>query len=250
MAFDDGPDATLTPKLLSILEAKAAVATFFVIGYRVQMWPDPVKQAAADGDEIGNHSWDHPVLPSLGNAMVLSELNRTDAAINKATGHDPDITRAPYGSLSPRVAGLEPRTYIAWSVDTLDWKYPDVDRITNAALKAVNGSIILMHDVHPKTIDAVPEIIDGPRARGFQLVTVAQLLSGTCGGHEVAYGAQVPGEKSLDPFGVDAFQGQLASKPTSVRAAAKTKLKATPAVAAASTPTADRAPFSLFGNRQ
>jgi peptidoglycan/xylan/chitin deacetylase (PgdA/CDA1 family) len=211
LTFDDGPDVDLTPKLLSILEAKSAVATFFVVGDRVLTWPDPVRQAAEDGDEIGNHSWDHPVLPSLSNAMVLGELTRTDAIIDKVTGHDPDFTRAPFGSLSPRVASLSQRTYIAWSIDTLDWMYPDVDHITKVALEAVNGSIVLMHDIHPKTIEAVPGIIDGLRARGFDLVTVSQLLSPMCGGKEVTFGEQVPGSRPLDPFGVDAFQGRLTS---------------------------------------
>ena len=119
LTFDDGPDATLTPKLLDILESKNAVATFFVLGSRVQMWPDPVMRAAADGDEIGNHSWDHPVLPSLGSAMALGELTRTDDEIDKVIGQDPDVTRAPSArsaSASPasRRAPLSPGASTRW----------------------------------------------------------------------------------------------------------------------------------------
>src|SRR3954466_7881907 len=65
LTFDDGPDVHLTPKLLSILEAKRVNATFFVVGNRAATWPDLVLRAHNDGDEIGNHSWDHAVLPSL-----------------------------------------------------------------------------------------------------------------------------------------------------------------------------------------
>src|SRR4051812_39144050 len=147
LTFDDGPDSDLTPKLLSILESKGVKATFFVVGSRAQSFPDPVLRANNDGDEIGNHSWDHPVLPSLASDAALRELTRTDDAIQKIIGHMPAYTRAPYGSISSRIVGLSPRTFVAWNVDTLDWRYPDVARITNVAVsKAVNGSIILMHD--------------------------------------------------------------------------------------------------------
>ena len=188
LTFDDGPDATLTPKLLSVLESKNAVATCFVVGSRVKEWPDPVAREATDGDEVGNHSWDHPALPSLSSPAALSELTRTDDVISQVIGHVPDVTRAPYGSMSSRIASLSDRTYVAWNIDTLDWEYPDVDRITRSALQATNGSIILMHDIHPRTIDAVPGIIDGLRQRGFRLVTVGDLLSGSCGGKPLAYG--------------------------------------------------------------
>jgi peptidoglycan/xylan/chitin deacetylase (PgdA/CDA1 family) len=246
LTFDDGPDPTLTPKILSELEAKSAVATFFVVGSRVQQWPDPVRQAAADGDEIGNHSWDHPVLPSLGNDAVVSELTRTDAVINKAIGHDPDVARAPYGSMSPRVASLSPRRYIAWNIDTLDWKYPDANYITNAALKAVSGSIILMHDIHPRTVDAVPGIIDGLRARGFQLVTVAQLLSGTCGGQQVAFGEQAPGEgPPPPPAAPKVASSQVAAKPASA-VPVRTNTTALATTAARPAAATDQPRYTLF----
>jgi peptidoglycan-N-acetylglucosamine deacetylase len=193
LTFDDGPDVDLTPKLLSVLESKDAVATFFVVGYRAKAWPAPVIRASNDGDEIGNHSWDHPALPSLSSSAALKELTRTDDIITMLTGHPSAVSRAPYGSMSPRVEALSPRTYIAWSVDTLDWRYPDVARITNTALtKATNGAIILMHDTHPKTIEAVPGIIDGLRQRGFRLVTVSDLLSGDCGGTPLGFGVAAP----------------------------------------------------------
>src|SRR5207253_9872491 len=155
--------------------------------------PDAVARANRDGDEIGNHSWDHPVLPSLASDAALRELTRTDDVIQKIIGHSPAYTRAPYGSVSSRIVGLSSRTFVAWNVDTLDWRYPEVARITSTAVnKAVNGSIILMHDVHPRTIEAVAGVIDGLRGRGFKLVTISELLGGGCGGH--AIGFDLPGE--------------------------------------------------------
>jgi peptidoglycan/xylan/chitin deacetylase (PgdA/CDA1 family) len=245
ITFDDGPDATLTPKLLAILEDKHAVATFFVVGSRAQTWPDPVIRANNDGDEIGNHSWDHPALPSLSSPAALSELTRTDEVITKLTGHPPAVSRAPYGSMSPRVAALSPRTYVAWSVDTLDWKYPNVAAITKAAAsRATDGGIILMHDIHAKTIEAVPGIIDGLRARGLQLVTVSQLLGGQCGG--------TPAPFPLPPAPAQQPPAVVAATPAPKAAAVPVK-----APAAATAPVARAAPataqpasrglFKLFG---
>jgi peptidoglycan/xylan/chitin deacetylase (PgdA/CDA1 family) len=229
LTFDDGPDETLTPKLLSVLENKGVVATFFVVGYRAKAWPDPVERADADGDEIGNHSWDHPELTTLSSDSAASELTRTDAEIRLLTGHLPSVSRAPYGSMSQRVEAASPRTYIAWNIDTLDWKYPDVARITAAALQAVNGSIILMHDIHPKTIDAVPGIIDGLRQKGFRLVTVSQLLGGDCGGKPVAF--------NLFGGGESAPAASAAVVATSGKAVVPTAQSAAPA---------NRPPYTLF----
>jgi peptidoglycan/xylan/chitin deacetylase (PgdA/CDA1 family) len=237
LTFDDGPDATLTPKLLSVLESKNAVATFFVVGSRVKTWPDPVAREATDGDEVGNHSWDHPALPSLASPAALSELTRTDDIISEVTGHVPDVTRAPYGSLSPRVAALSDRTYIAWSIDTLDWKYPDVDRITREALKATNGAIILLHDTHPKSVEAVPGIIDGLRQRGFRLVTVADLLSGSCGGTPAAYGVPAPKAVPATPPLVASAKPAVAAKPSAPATAPLFPVTA-PVIAAAVSPAA------------
>lgn len=193
MTFDDGPDATLTPLLLSILEAKRVTATFFVVGIRATTWPAPVARAAADGFEIGNHSWDHAVLPSQTSDVALRELTRTDDVLQNIIGRTPAYVRAPYGSISVRVAGLTPRTFVAWSVDSLDWKGVGSAQITqNVVSKATSGGIILMHDTHATTINAVPGIIDGLQARGFRLVTVSELLSGRCGGS--AIGFSLPGQ--------------------------------------------------------
>ncbi len=237
LTFDDGPDADLTPKLLSILESKGVNATFFVVGFRAQNAPDPVARANRDGDEIGNHSWDHPVLPSLASDAVVRELTRTDDVIQKIIGHMPAYSRAPYGSMSTRVAGLTSRTFVAWNVDTLDWRYPDVARITSTAVnKAVNGSIILMHDVHPRTIDSVPGVVDGLRARGFKLVTISELLGGDCGGH--AIGFDLPGE---GPIGMPAKTPLVSS----------VSPKAAPATAAPQPPVqqaSSRPPFKLYGD--
>lgn len=183
LTFDDGPHDVLTPKLLDILKDRGVKATFFVVGYRVKAWPQVVQRAHREGHEIGNHSWNHPALTSLGSSEVQRQISRTDAAIVTATGKAPRVLRVPYGSISQRVASLDSRPFIGWDVDTLDWLYRNIERITTVSVSgARGGSIVLLHDIHPRTVAAVPGIIEGLRGRGFRFVTVSKLIGGTCGG--------------------------------------------------------------------
>lgn len=179
LTFDDGPHPTLTPRLLALLAEEHVVATFFLVGNRVQQWPDIVRAMSAGGHQIGNHSWDHANLTQLGNDAVVQEFARTDAAIFAITGAAPDIIRLPYDASSPRILGLVDRPVIFWDIDTLDWKAGSVSEIVDSAVRrARSGSIVLMHDIHATTVSAVRGIVDGLRARGFEFVTVSELMSG------------------------------------------------------------------------
>src|SRR5215212_4043571 len=128
MTFDDGPSATLTPKLLDLLAAHHIKATFFVIGENVAEHPEIVARAAQEGHEIANHSWSHPNLGKLGDEAVRRELQRTDDAIKTAVGARPTLMRPPYGSITPRQRNWIHETFgyriIIWDVDPLDWKRP------------------------------------------------------------------------------------------------------------------------------
>jgi peptidoglycan-N-acetylglucosamine deacetylase len=182
LTFDDGPDATLTPLLLSILERENVQATFFVLGERAAANPDIVKREQVGANEIGNHTWDHHLLPSLTDDEVVSEIVRTDTAILKATGHRPDLIRPPYGIINKGVEdtlrdrGLL-RPIAMWDIDTLDWLGKNAAQITQAASQGVAGSVILMHDIHPATVQAVPEIIRRLRERGLRLTTFNDLAA-------------------------------------------------------------------------
>src|SRR6266446_10651372 len=98
MTFDDGPSATLTPKLLDLLAARHIKATFFVIGENVAEHPEIVARAVREGHEIGNHSWSHPYFARMSDDAIRSQLKRTDEAIVNATGVRPKLLRPPYGS--------------------------------------------------------------------------------------------------------------------------------------------------------
>ena len=181
MTFDDGPSATLTPRLLDILAAHHIKATFFVIGENVGEHPEIVARAAREGHEIGNHSWSHPNLARMSDDTVRRQLWRTDDAIKSATGIRPRLLRPPYGSITARQKrwihdefGYE---IILWDVDPYDWKRPGPSVVRNRILKETRpGSIVLSHDIHLGTIEAMPSTFDALEAKGFKFVTVSQLI--------------------------------------------------------------------------
>ena len=181
MSFDDGPSATLTPKLLDLLAARHIKATFFVIGENVMEHPEIVAQAAREGHEIGNHSWSHPNLAKMSQESVRSQLQRTDAAIKNATGERPTLMRPPYGSITDREKHWIHDEFgyriILWDVDPYDWKRPGPAVVRNRILKETRpGSIVLSHDIHPGTIEAMPSTLDALEAKGFKFVTVSELI--------------------------------------------------------------------------
>jgi peptidoglycan-N-acetylglucosamine deacetylase len=181
MTFDDGPSATLTPKLLDLLAARHIKATFFVIGENVAEHPEIVARAAREGHEIGNHSWSHPNFAKMSQESVRSQLQRTDDAIKNATGKRPTLMRPPYGSITDREKHLIHDEFgyqiILWDVDPYDWKRPGPAVVRNRILKETQpGSIVLSHDIHPGTIEAMPSTLDALEAKGFKFVTVSELI--------------------------------------------------------------------------
>src|SRR5436190_16139157 len=181
ITFDDGPSATLTPKLLDILAAHHIKATFFVIGENVAEHPEIVARAAREGHEIGNHSWSHPNFGKMSDQGVRSQLQRTDDAIKNATSQRPTLMRPPYGSITAREKRwiYEEFGYriILWDVDPYDWKRPGPAVVRSRILKETQpGSIVLSHDIHPGTIEAMPSTFDALEAKGFKFVTVSELI--------------------------------------------------------------------------
>ncbi|WP_159770463.1 polysaccharide deacetylase family protein [Streptomyces sp. HM190] len=177
LTFDDGP-VTDTRRLLRTLKERDVRATFYVVGKNAQRYPATVRDASLAGHQIGNHSWDHADLTKLGAAKVASQFSRADAAIKQATGKKPTTVRAPYGAHDATVRAAAGRPLVHWSVDTLDWKYRDTARlIRTVGAQTRPGDIVLLHDIHRTTVDAVPGIITALTARGFHFVTVDQLFA-------------------------------------------------------------------------
>ena len=187
MTFDDGPHATNTPKLLEMAADRHIKLTFFVLGECVEQNPDVLRQEAAEGHEIGNHSWSHPNLAKLSDADVRSQLQRTEAIIVKTAGIKPKLMRPPYGELTKRQRILVNHEFgykvILWDVDPLDWKRPGSNIVAQRIIAGARpGSIILSHDIHPPTIAAMPQVFDALLAKGFKFVTVSELLAMDKGG--------------------------------------------------------------------
>ena len=181
LTFDDGPNATLTPKLLDLLAARHLKATFFVVGQNAVDHPDILKRAVREGHEIANHSWSHPNLGKMSDEAVRRELQKTDDAITSAVGKRPTLMRPPYGSLTARQKKWIHEEFgyriIIWDVDPLDWKRPGPSVVTARILKETTaGSIVLAHDIHPPTIEAMPKTFDQLIEKGFKSVTVTELL--------------------------------------------------------------------------
>ena len=181
LTFDDGPNATLTPKLLDLLAAHHMKATFFVVGQNAADHPDILRRAVKEGHEIGNHSWSHPNLGKMSDEAVRREVQKTDDAIFAAIGKHPTLLRPPYGSITARQKHWIHEEFgyriIIWDVDPLDWKRPGPSVVTSRILKETRaGSIVLAHDIHPPTLEAMPATFDQLDRKGFKSVTVSELL--------------------------------------------------------------------------
>jgi peptidoglycan/xylan/chitin deacetylase (PgdA/CDA1 family) len=187
MTFDDGPHATNTPKLLDLAAKKHIRLTFFVLGECVQQNPAVLQREVAEGHEIGNHSLSHPNLAKFSDEAVRSQLKRTQDIIVKTAGVTPKLMRPPYGELTKRQRIWVNHDFgykvILWDVDPLDWKRPGPSVVARRIIAVARpGSIILSHDIHPPTIEAMPQVFDALLAKGFKFVTVSELLAMDKGG--------------------------------------------------------------------
>ena len=182
MTFDDGPHPSNTPRLLDILRARNIKATFYVIGRNVDLYPQIVRRCVAEGHEIGNHSYTHRLLSKLSDSEIREDLARCRDAVGRAAGIQPRTLRPPYGGLLQRQREMVHAEFgyptIMWNVDPLDWKRPGPSVVCSRILSHTTaGSIVLSHDLHAPTVDAMPSTLDGLLQRGFQFVTVSQLLA-------------------------------------------------------------------------
>lgn len=175
LTFDDGP-GPYTDRILSCLESHGAKATFFVVGNRLNTYSAQLKREAEMGMEIGCHTWSHANLTTLSAGGVSGEVTRTNELVRSLTGICPVTVRPPYGSHNATVRSAAGAPLILWSIDTLDWKTRNANSTYNAVLDNVkDGDIILMHDIHSPTADAVELIVPALIERGYQLVTVSEL---------------------------------------------------------------------------
>jgi peptidoglycan-N-acetylglucosamine deacetylase len=183
LTFDDGP-GPFTPQVLSVLEHYHVRGTFFVIGRMLRYFGNSTVREIEDGDVIGDHTENHPMLAHLSAHEQHEELFEQIARIELLGGRRPVLFRPPYGSFNAVTLRELQRLHllmVLWSVDTDDYQQPGVPVIVQRATEGMHpGAIILMHDAggqRQQTIEALPLIIKAARARGYELVTVPQLLA-------------------------------------------------------------------------
>ena len=179
--FDDGPNPTQTPRLLKMLKDRGIKATFFCLGQCVAQSPEVAKQIVKEGHEIANHSWSHPLLSKMGEEAVKDQIDRAHNVIRQTTGVTPTLFRPPYGGFTVRqrtwANGVWNYKTILWDVDSLDWKHRSPAKTESIIMSETKkGSIILCHDIHKTTVDAMPATLDALLAKGFKFVTVSELL--------------------------------------------------------------------------
>lgn len=180
LTFDDGPHYIRTPLLLEILEEYDVKATFFVLGDRANEGPasrEAVQAVAAAGHEIASHTYSHKNLITLTLEQMKEEILKARESIFEVTGEYPVFIRPPYGAYSDTVKENCFAPLIIWNLDSQDWDFRDAEKVVDHVLQeAGNGKIVLMHDIHQFTIDAVRVLIPELIARGYQIVTVRELF--------------------------------------------------------------------------
>lgn len=181
ITFDDGPHPVFTPQVLEILEEHGVPATFFVVGRNAKRHPDLIRAMHSRGHCIGNHTYSHVRLTGVGNGSLKDEIDKTREIIFQEIGIHTKLFRPPFGALdSKSLSELASRRLevILWSVDSRDWSTHRISEIrANVERGSHWGAIILMHDVHPQTVEALPRIIEFLKEKGYGFATVPQLLS-------------------------------------------------------------------------
>ncbi|MET8955600.1 polysaccharide deacetylase family protein [Streptomyces sp. NPDC004393] len=181
LTFDAGPSEN-SARLLDILKEKKVPATFFLLGKRhIEKYPELVERMAAEGHEVASHTWDHKILTQISPQQIREELKKPDDAIERLTGRKPTLMRPPQGRTNDtvhRICREMGLSEVLWSVTAKDYATSDSDLIRKRVLEqSSRDGIILLHDLYPGTVPAVPGIIDALKERGYVFVTVPQLLA-------------------------------------------------------------------------
>ncbi len=177
LTFDDGPLSYTTGPLLDGLELREVPATFFLVGSRIPGNEDLVRRMAAEGHQIGIHTYDHVSLKGLCRQDFDLQVGKTRALLTELLGEGDYWLRPPYGQIDQAARSWCGSPIILWSVDPEDWKDDDIGRIVSAVVEhASDGDIILMHDLFSSSAQAALQIVDALEDKGFCFVTVEQLM--------------------------------------------------------------------------
>ncbi len=180
ISFDAAWGNEQTATLLDILEENNVKTTFFLVKQWVDKYPESVKEIAAKGHDIGNHSSTHPHMAQLSAAEQKEEIAACNEAIRALIGKSPTLFRAPYGEYDDQlVENLRAMDIycVQWNIDSLDWKDPTADEIVSRVCdRLCPGSIILLHNGATNTPEALPKLIKAIRERGYKIVPLSRLI--------------------------------------------------------------------------
>lgn len=183
LTFDDGPHPKETNEVLDVLNKHKVKATFFIAGKHANWYKEPLIRASKEGHEIGNHTFSHPDITNLSSSQIEDEILKCEKTLVKLTGKKPNLFRPPYGSykeesLAKIAKKLDYKIVLWTTLDAKDWKNPGAKSISDTIIKnAKNGDIILLHDYATKdTVEALDILIPEMKSRGFEFVTVSELI--------------------------------------------------------------------------
>ncbi len=181
LTFDDGPDDKVFPQLVKVLAENKAKATFFVLGKQIKLFPGLVKKAHDAGNEIAIHTFSHPHMARLDEVSVTKEIDDVQKLVKGETGQEAKVFRAPYGEHSEtvwKVLNAKKLPSILGATSVRDWEEGITpEKIKERAFKAKPGHIIICHSWSVNTLAALPEILKEFRDRGYETVTVSELLA-------------------------------------------------------------------------
>ena len=177
LTFDDGPHPIYTPELLEGLKERGVVATFFVTGANASLYPELIEQMEKDGHVVGNHTYHHVQLSSVGEKIFLQELHETNRVLEGILEEEVSYVRPPFGDWSKSLEEEIDMLPVLWDVDPLDWCSGNTDQIVKKVVDHVeDNSIVLLHDEYATSVEAAFEIIDRLKAEGYEFVTVEHIL--------------------------------------------------------------------------
>lgn len=175
LTFDDGP-SKYTREIVEVLDKYNACATFFILGNKVPIYEKTLINLIKKGNEIGNHSYNHKWLTKLSNENFREQIDKTQNIIKDKLNYEPKYLRPTYGSVNQRIRRNTNLEIVLWNVDTLDWKIKSSSKIAKRTISKVkNGDIILMHDTHERTLEAIKKIVPELQKHGYQFVTISEL---------------------------------------------------------------------------
>ena len=175
LTFDDGP-SFYTKEIIKTLKENNVNATFFILGNKIENYQDVLLESIKNGNELGNHSYNHKWLSRLSTKNLIDQIESTQNKAKEILNYEPVFLRPTYGSVTNRIRNNTKLKIVLWSVDTKDWKIRNIDRIVEKATTNIeDGDIILMHDIFERTSSALKKIIPILKDMGFQFVTLSEL---------------------------------------------------------------------------